>query len=251
MSQPCILVTNDDGVRAPGLKVLAEALSDLGEVHIVAPESEQSAVGHGISLHKPLRVNRLSERWSSVDGTPADCVMLAVRRILDRRPALVVAGINPGANLGDDVTYSGTVAGAFEGMLMNIPAMAVSDISYRPEHMQTAGQVAQQIAARILEDGLPRDTMLSVNVPDVPYDQLKGIRVVRMGRRHYEDEIIERQDPRGRPYYWIGGAVPSSHPEEGTDFEAIENLCVSVTPLHRDLTNHTALELFSGAALTL
>lgn len=251
MSRPCILVTNDDGVRAPGLKILAEALHDLGDVYVVAPENEQSAVGHGISLHKPLRANVLSERWTSVDGTPADCMMLAVRQLLGIRPALVVSGINPGANLGDDVTYSGTVAGAFEGMLMGIPSIAVSDINYAPMFMETAGRVAARVAAHVLKHGLPDDTMLNVNVPDVDYSELKGFSVVRMGRRHYEDDIIARHDPRGRPYYWIGGAIPSLHSEAGTDFEAIENGFVSITPLHRDMTHHAAITQLHEDTLTL
>lgn len=246
MAKPQILVTNDDGIQAPGLTVLAEAMEALGDVWVYAPDRQQSAVGHGVSLHRPLRVTQWKDRWFMVDGTPTDCVMLAVRDLLDVRPDIVVAGVNPGANLGDDVTYSGTVAGAYEGMLLGINAVAFSDVSYEPMHLETSGVVAQRVAAMVIEHGLPKDTMLNVNVPDVTADKLCGTRVTRMGRRHYEDEIVRREDPRGRLYYWIGGNKPSHILEPGTDFEAIEQGFVSVTPLHRDVTNHAALEMLRG-----
>ena len=241
MNKPQILVTNDDGIQAPGLAILAEALAPLGDVWVYAPDRQQSAVGHGVSLHRPLRVHQVRERWFSVDGTPTDCVMLAVRNLLAQRPGMVVSGVNPGANLGDDVTYSGTVAGAYEGMLLGICSVAVSDVSYAPRHMETSGRVARNIAERLLEHGLPKDTVLNVNVPDVPYEELQGLAITRMGRRDYQDEIVRRQDPRGNEYYWIGVDEPSHIAEQGTDFEAIEHRKVSVTPLHRDLTNHGAL----------
>lgn len=250
-TRPLILVTNDDGVRAPGLRMLAEALVPLGDVHVYAPESQQSAVGHSVSLHKPLRVTDLGDGWHMVDGTPTDCVMLAVRSLLGRRPDLVVSGINPGANLGDDVTYSGTVAGAFEGMLLGIPSIAVSDVSYKPVHQETAAQVASVVATHVLSQGLPPDTTLNVNVPDVPYDDLKGLSITRMGRRNYQDEIVRREDPRGGVYYWIGGDEPTHIMESGTDFEAIEAGRVSITPLHRDLTHHAVLHHFYETAMHL
>ena len=251
MNRPLILVTNDDGVRAPGLRLLAEALQAVGRVEVYAPESQQSAVGHSVSLHKPLRVNALEPGWHMVDGTPTDCVMLAVRSLLGERPALVVSGVNPGANLGDDVTYSGTVAGAFEGMLLGIPSIAVSDVSYRPEFMATAARVGAQVARYVLEHGLPEDTTLNVNVPDRPFEKLQGIAVTRMGRRDYHDEIVRREDPRGGIYYWIGGDEPSHIMESGTDFEAIEQGKVSVTPLHRDMTHHAVMHRFYEPAITL
>lgn len=241
MATPLILVTNDDGIRAPGLALLAEAMAEIGEVRVFAPESQQSAVGHGVSLHKPLRVTELEPGWQMVDGTPTDCVMLAVRALLGRRPDLVVSGVNPGANLGDDVTYSGTVAGAYEGMLLGVPSIAVSVVSYAPKHQQTAAAVAAKMGRYVLDNGLPEDTMLSLNVPDLPYAELNGVAITRMGRRSYQDEIIERRDPRGGIYYWIGGAAPTHVAESGTDFEAIEKGQVSVTPLHRDITNHAVL----------
>jgi len=251
MARPLILVTNDDGIRAPGLRLLAEALAPLGDVEVYAPESQQSAVGHSVSLHKPLRVNALEPGWHMVDGTPTDCVMLAVRSLLGRRPDLVVSGVNPGANLGDDVTYSGTVAGAFEGMLLGLPSIAVSDVSYHPVHLGTAAQVGARVAAYVLKHGLPEDTTLNVNVPDVPYDRLQGVAVTRMGRRNYHDDIVRREDPRGGVYYWIGGDEPAHVQESGTDFEAIEQGKVSLTPLQRDITHHAVLHHFYEPQVTL
>jgi 5'-nucleotidase len=176
-----------------------------------------------------------------VDGTPTDCVMLAVRDLLPRRPSLVVSGVNAGANLGDDVTYSGTVAGAYEGMLLGVSAFAVSDISYRPRHMDTASAYAAKLAARLVEEGLPADTVLNVNVPDVPMEKIQGVSITRMGRRDYSDEIVRREDPRGGAYYWIGGGEPSHVQESGTDFEAVDAGRISITPLQRDLTDHAAI----------
>lgn len=251
MAEPLILVTNDDGITARGIRELADALAPLGEVWVYAPDRQQSAVGHGVSLHRPLRVTELDAQRYMVDGTPTDCVMLAVRDLLPRRPSLVVSGVNQGANLGDDVTYSGTVAGAYEGMLLGVPAIAVSDVKYRAVHMKTAARVAAGVAKRVLDTSLPEDTMLNVNVPDVPYEELAGLRVTRMGRRDYKDEIVERRDPRGGRYYWIGGSEPSHVAEPGTDFEAIEHGCVSITPLHRDVTNHAALETIAGQGFIL
>ncbi len=241
MANPLILVTNDDGIQAPELAILVEALAGVGDIEVYAPDRQQSAVGHGVSLHRPLRATRLRPGWHMVDGTPTDCVMLAVRDLLGRRPDLVVSGINPGANLGDDVTYSGTVAGAYEGMMLGLPSFAVSDVSYQPKHLETAARFAANLARRLLEQVLPENTVLNVNVPDVPYQALQGVKVTRMGRRDYKDEIITREDPRGGTYYWIGGAEPSHVPAPGTDFEAIEGGFVSITPLHRDLTNHEAI----------
>jgi 5'-nucleotidase len=242
MSKPLILLTNDDGIHAPGLVLLAEALAPLGEIVVYAPDRQRSAVGHGVSLHQPLRIIETKPGWHMVDGTPADCLILAVRGLLGRRPDLVVSGINAGANLGDDVTYSGTVAGAFEGMLLGIRSFAISNISHKPANFAAAGKVACRIAAYILEHGLPENVFLNVNLPDVPYEELNGVAFTRMGRRNYQDEIITREDPRGGVYYWIGGANPDHYVLEGSDFEAIENRKVSITPLHRDLTAYEALQ---------
>lgn len=242
MTTPRILVTNDDGITAPGLEVLVSALEAVGDVWVFAPDRQQSAVGHGVSLHRPLRVTHVKERWVMVDGTPTDCVMLAVRSLMEVKPDLVVSGINPGPNLGDDVTYSGTVAGAYEGMLLGIPSFAVSSLGRDPQHMETAARAAVRVAEEIFEGGLPSDTALNVNVPDVPYEELQGLAITRMGRRDYKDEIVTRTDPRGNTYHWIGGAEPSHVVEPGTDFEAIDRCMVSVTPLHRDVTHHAVIE---------
>jgi len=251
MARPLILITNDDGILAPGLALLADALESVGEVYVFAPDREQSAVGHGVSLRKPLRVNKVRERWHMVDGTPTDCIMLAVRDLLGRRPDLIASGINTGANLGDDITYSGTVAGAFEGMLLNIPSFAVSNVKHEPEHLETAAVFSVKLARYVLKHKLPEDTALNVNVPDVPYSELRGVAVTRMGRRNYQDEIIRREDPRGAKYYWIGGAEPAHVKESGTDFEAIDRNMISVTPLQRDLTNHAMLHRFYDPKLEL
>ncbi|MBI4559537.1 MAG: 5'/3'-nucleotidase SurE [Candidatus Hydrogenedentes bacterium] len=249
MAKPLILVTNDDGIHAPGLALLASALGQVGAVRVYAPDRQQSAVGHGVSLHRPLRVTAVKDGWHMVDGTPTDCVMLAVRDLLGARPDVVVSGINAGANLGDDVTYSGTVAGAYEGMLLGIPSIAISDVHFACKHMDSAATFAVKITKFIFEHGLPRDTMLNINVPDLPYSQIRGAQITRMGRRDYQDEIVRREDPRGTSYYWIGGSEPSHVREAGTDFEAIESDCISITPLHRDVTNYEALEILRRKTL--
>lgn len=248
MSTPLILLTNDDGIQAPGLRVLAESLAPLGEIQVFAPDRERSAVGHGISLHHPLRVKQVREGWHSVDGTPADCVLLAVRSLLGRRPDLVVSGINMGANLGDDVTYSGTVAGAREGMLLDIPAIAISNVDYAGGHLETSGAAAIAVARFVLEHGLPKETMLNVNVPGIPADAIAGFAVTSMGRRYYDDEIIHRKDPRGRDYYWVGGSAEKHVPVPGTDIHAVAENLVSVTPLQRDYTHHTVMASLAGVS---
>ncbi len=241
MIRPLILVTNDDGVASPALGALAEALLPLGEVHVVAPDREQSAVGHGISMHRPLRATAIREHWHSVDGTPADCVLLAIRVLLPRPPDLVASGINNGGNLGDDVTYSGTVGGAYEGMLLGSNAIAFSAVTARPLHTDAAAAAAASIARNVLENGLPPNVMLNVNIPDVPHEQFAGVAITRQGVRRYEDDILRREDPRGRAYYWIGGqGIHEDSP--GTDIEAINQGKISITPLHRDLTDFDALE---------
>jgi len=251
MPLPLILVTNDDGIHAPGLHALAESLSSLGTVRVFAPDRERSAVSHGVSLHHPLRVKKYKEGWFMLDGTPADCVLLAVRALLGERPSLVVSGINNGPNLGDDVTYSGTVAGAREGMFLGIPAIAMSMVSYAPQYFSTGGEVALRLGRYVLEHGLPEGTALNVNVPDLPFDELNGVAITRMGRRHYEDDVIRRTDPRGGDYYWIGGAATNLDPEPGTDLAAVLENKVSVTPLHRDSTHHDAIHRLYDPPFTL
>lgn len=251
MARPLILITNDDGVSSPGLSVLASAMDAMGEVWVYAPDREQSAVSHGISIHRPLRVQEVGERRYMVDGTPTDCVMLAVHELLEGRPDLVISGINNGANLGDDLTYSGTVAGAHEGMLLGIPSIAMSNVSYQPEHLDTAGRVAAKLAAHVLEEGLPDDTLLNVNVPDVPYDALEGVAITRMGQGTYDVEIVTRKDPRGVTYYWIGGTSPQDVARPGTDFEAVAQGRVSITPIHRDVTNEASIGVLEKRAIEL
>ncbi len=251
MTRPLILLTNDDGVESPALQILADVSEDLGEVWVFAPDREQSGVGHGVSLHRPLRVTEVRERWYAIDGTPTDCVLLATRQFLDRKPDLLLSGINSGPNLGDDITYSGTVAGAYEGMLLGIPSIALSNASYDPTDYQTAARCGALLARHVLKNGLPKDTVLNVNVPNVPYEQLKGIAITRQGLREFEDEIIEREDPRGKTYYWIGGARPKGLNHPGTDIEATENNQVSVTPLHRNLTNLDAFEALEARNIQL
>lgn len=233
---PVLLVTNDDGIRAEGLAALASALEELGEVHVVAPEREQSACGHALTLHRPLRVDRIRDRWFAANGTPSDCVNLAVLGFLPERPVLIVSGINHGGNLGDDVTYSGTVSAAMEGTLLGVPSIAVSLVDGGV--LADAAEIARLLATRVLVEGLPLKTLLNVNVPPRPP---KGVRVTRLGHRVYEEKIVEQRDPRGRTHYWIGVGEPRWEALEGTDMGAIHEGFVSVTPLHLDLTHHHAL----------
>jgi 5'-nucleotidase len=231
-----LLVTNDDGIHAEGLAALAAALEDLGDVYVVAPEREQSTCGHALTLHRPLRADRLRERWFAVNGTPSDCVNLAVLGFLPARPVLVVSGINRGANLGDDVTYSGTVSAAMEGTLLGVPSVAVSLVD--GGGLADAAAVARLVATRVLVEPLPAKTLLNVNVPPGPP---KGVRITRLGHRVYEEKIVEQRDPRGRTHYWIGGGEPRWEALEDTDMGAIHDGYVSVSPLHLDLTHHRAL----------
>lgn len=238
MSTPLVLVTNDDGINAPGLAALAEALAPLGDVYVVAPEREQSTVGHALTLHRPLRVDRLAERRFAVNGTPSDCVNLAVLGLLPAEPTLVVSGINHGSNLGDDVTYSGTVSAAMEGTLLGIPAIAVSLVGPEQGGFEEAGKIARLIAMRTLVEGLPPKTLLNVNVPA---GRPRGIRFTRLGHRVYKEKMVEEKDPRGKTYYWIGAGPPLWDDREATDIIAVQDGYAAVTPLHLDLTHYGAL----------
>ena len=238
MSTPLVLVTNDDGINAPGLAALAEALAPLGDVYVVAPEREQSTVGHALTLHRPLRVDRLAERRFAVNGTPSDCVNLAVLGLLPAEPTLVVSGINHGSNLGDDVTYSGTVSAAMEGTLLGIPSVAVSLVGPEQGGFGEAGKIARLIAMRTLVEGLPPKTLLNVNVPG---GRPKGIRFARLGHRVYKEKMVEEKDPRGKTYYWIGAGPPLWDDREATDIIAVQDGYAAVTPLHLDLTHYAAL----------
>ena len=231
-----ILVTNDDGIHAEGLAALAEAMTELGDVWIIAPEREQSACGHALTLHRPLRPVAMGGRRFAVNGTPSDCVNLAVLGFLPEPPALVMSGINHGGNLGDDVTYSGTVSAAMEATLLGVPAVAVSLLD--GGRLADAAAVAKLVAMRVLIEGVARKTLLNVNVPP---QTPRGIRLTRLGHRVYSDKIVEHSDPRGRTHYWIGGGAPAWEELDGTDMGAIHDGYVAVTPVHLDLTNHAAL----------
>lgn len=237
-----ILVSNDDGVRSEGIEALADAMKALGTVYIVAPDRERSAAGHSLTLSHPLRVEKLGPRVWSVDGTPTDCVNLGVNGILrGKRIDLLVSGINKGANLGDDITYSGTVSAAIEGTLLGIPSVAVSLVTRSRFRFDVASGYALEVAKKVLRKGLPGDTLLNVNVPNMPREEIRGVRVTRQGKRVYGDLIVEKRDPRGRKYYWIGGDHLRSEEIPGSDLEAIEGNFVSITPIHLDLTNYAAL----------
>jgi len=236
-----ILVTNDDGIHAPGLSALAGALSALDEVTVVAPDRERSAVSHTITLSRPLRVARLADGRYSVDGTPSDCVHLAAFHILPKKPDLLVSGINRGGNLGDDVTYSGTVWAALEGRLIGIPSFAVSLAGDEPGDYRAAAAFSARLARWVGSHGLPSDTILNVNVPDLPGLDLSRVRVTRQGRRRFAESVVEKTDPRGGRYFWIGGAVMPPEGGADTDVGAVGEGFISVTPLHADMTNHPAL----------
>lgn len=236
---PRILVTNDDGIYSEGIRKLAAALQAIGEVIIVAPDREQSAASHALTLNRPLRMIRLQENEYIVDGTPTDCVNLAVLSLLrDRRPDIVVSGINFGPNLGDDVTYSGTISAAFEGALLNIPSIALSALVGENFSFDNPAAFAADLARIILAGDRDPSIILNVNFPVGAFN---GVKVTRLGKRVYSEGVIERLDPRGRKYYWIGGDPPTWHPGEGTDFEAIQAGYVSITPLHLDLTHHESI----------
>lgn len=237
-----ILCTNDDGYLAPGLSVLADAARALGEVHVVAPDREQSATSHSLTMHFPLRARLVREGIHHVDGTPTDCVSLAVGELLGRRPDFVFSGVNHGANMGEDVLYSGTVAGAMEATILGIPAVAVSFVGRDPERIRGWEPLLTNLLRQIVERGtFPSETLLNVNLPDIDPTTVKGVRVTRLARRVYTDSITRALDPSGREYFWIGGGGVEWAAPEGTDFHAVDNGFVSVTPLHLDLTNHALL----------
>jgi 5'-nucleotidase len=251
---PLILVTNDDGVSSPGIRKLSLMMRSVGDVYCIAPEREQSAVGHALTLHRPLKSERVNRKIYVINGTPTDCVILGVNRLLPRKPDLVVSGINRGGNMGDDITYSGTVAAAIEGTLLGIPSIAVSlvmnsidsngdkipDSKLKKSFMRKdSEQCVQKLVKLVLNRGLPSDTLLNVNVPNIP--KVNGIRLTKQGKRAYDNSIQEISDPRGGKHYWIGGGTPLWHSGEDTDFEAIQKGFISVTPIHLDLTNYRGL----------
>jgi 5'-nucleotidase len=234
-----ILVTNDDGIYSEGLRKLTDALKPLGEVTVVAPDREQSAASHALTLNRPLRMMQLQKNEWIVDGTPTDCVNLAVLKLMKKaRPDIVVSGINFGPNLGDDVTYSGTISAAFEGALLNIPSIALSALVGEHFSFDRCAEFAAELTRYVLEQPPNPQIVLNVNFP---VTEFRGVRVTRLGKRVYGEGVVEREDPRGRKYYWIGGDPPTWHAGEGTDFDAIEKGFVSITPLHLDLTHHDSI----------
>jgi len=237
-----ILLSNDDGYQSPGIKALAEVLRPVAEVMVVAPDRDRSGASNSLTLDVPIRAQTLDSGVIRVEGTPTDCVHLAITGLLEEEPDMVVAGINAGANMGDDVIYSGTVAAATEGRFLGYPAMAISMDSHAPEHLETGARVALELVTRLQRRPLSADSILNVNVPDLPWGELQGFLATRLGHRHKAEPVIKSSDPRGRPIYWVGPAGPEQDAGEGTDFHAVRNGYVSVTPIQVDLTRHSAID---------
>lgn len=244
-----VLVSNDDGVDAPGIRALAAGLREAGhEVMVVAPDRDRSGASNSLTLDVPLRLKRIDPHTCSIAGTPADCVHLALTGMLDYEPDIVVSGINNAANLGDDVIYSGTVSAAMEGRFLGLPAVAVSLVTHKHQarHYETAARAAVEIVARLKADPLQADTILNVNVPDLPWDELRGFEVTRLGNRHRSEACQPQEDPRGRTVYWIGPAGAEQDAGAGTDFHAVRTGCISITPILVDLTRYEALDKVAG-----
>lgn len=237
------LISNDDGINARGIQVLSRRMEQLGEVTIVAPATNHSGASNSLTLGDPIRVSNVGERSFRVTGTPTDCVHLALTGLIEEDPDMVISGINIGANLGDDVIYSGTVAAAVEGRFLGLPAIAVSlHFEDSPENFETAAEAVARIVGRLKHDPLPADTILNINVPDIPWSEIKGFEVTRLGYRHRAKDSFKMDDPLGRPMYWIGPAGPGRDAGPGTDFNAVARGYVSITPIHVDLTRYQALE---------
>ena len=236
------LLTNDDGYQAPGLEALARAISTLGEITVVAPDRDRSAASNSLTLDTPLSVRTAPNGFRYVNGTPTDCVHLAITGLLDREPDMVISGINSGANLGDDVLYSGTVAAAMEGRFLGRPAVAVSQASTDPVHYEIAATLVARLIKSMLTQTLPSDLLLNINIPDLDYQDLKQWEVTRLGKRHKSEASVRMKDPKGREVFWIGPAGPGNDVGPGTDFHAIRNGNISVTPLQFDLTRYDILE---------
>jgi len=232
-----ILLSNDDGYFAPGLEALADALAGLGEIVVVAPEQNRSGASNSLTLDRPLFLKQAPNSFHFVNGTPTDCVHLAVTGMLEYLPDIIVSGINLGANMGDDTIYSGTVAAATEGFLLGIPSIAVSLTSFEGKHFSTAGRIARELVERFVRDPIREPVLLNVNVPDVPYAELQGTEVTRLGRRHKAEPVVKMRSPRNETVYWVGAAGAAADAGPGTDFNAVERGCVSITPLQVDLTH--------------
>ena len=240
-----ILLSNDDGCHAEGLRCLAEALKGFAAVTVVAPDRNRSGASNSLTLDAPLRLRHEEPGVICVDGTPTDCVHLAITGLLDEAPDMVVSGINSGANLGDDVLYSGTVAAAMEGRFLGFPAVAVSLVTDSPKHYITAARFTCDLVRRLVSHPLPADTILNVNVPDLPWEQVKGVEATRLGHRHRSEPVMKSVDPRGRSMYWIGPPGAEQDAGPGTDFNALRRGCISVTPIQIDLTRYTAMDNLS------
>jgi 5'-nucleotidase len=236
-----ILLSNDDGYFAPGLAALAEALHGLGEVVVVAPEQNRSGASNSLTLDRPLLLKQAASGFYFVNGTPTDCVHLAVTGMLDELPDIIVSGINNGANMGDDTIYSGTVAAATEGFLLGIPSIAISLTSFEGNNFTTAGRVARELVERFVRDPIREPVLLNVNVPDIPYSELNGMEVTRLGRRHKAEPVVKMTSPRNETVYWVGAAGAAADSGPGTDFNAVERGVVSITPLQIDLTHSAQL----------
>lgn len=242
-----VLVSNDDGVEAPGIRRLAARLKKLARVTVVAPDRDRSGASNSLTLDAPIRAEWLSEDVIRVQGTPTDCVHLAITGLLEDEPDMVVSGINKGANLGDDVLYSGTVAAAMEGRFLGLPAIAVSLVfDGQPRHFDTAAETVARLMTRLVKDPLPADTILNVNVPDRPWSEIRGFEVTRLGHRHKAEPVVRTEDPKGRPLWWIGPPGGEQDAGEGTDFHAVRSGFISITPIHVDLTRYTALDKVAG-----
>ena len=240
-----ILVSNDDGVMAPGIHVLAEELSSVAEIEVIAPDRNRSGASNSLSLSRPLRAKQLTNGYYSVEGTPTDCVHLGLTGFFDPVADMVVSGINDGGNLGDDILYSGTVAAAMEGRFLGFPAIAVSMVGSNIQHYETAAIITRQLVLKLSTHRLPSQTILNVNIPDLPLDEIRSLEVTRLGTRHSDKPIIKEHDPRGRPIYWIGPPGSEADAGPGTDFYAISQGCVSITPLHLDLTHYKIFDQVS------
>ena len=240
-----ILISNDDGYQSAGISHLNRALAGMAETTVVAPDRDRSGASNSLTLDQPLRVTRADNGFYSINGTPTDCVHLAITGLLKEEPDMVVSGINNGANLGDDVLYSGTVAAAMEGRFLGLPTIAISLTNHNPTHFETAAEVAKKLVVQLRDEPIDANTILNVNVPDIPFDELSGFQVTRLGHRHKAEPVIKEHDPRGRDIYWIGPAGAEQDAGPGTDFYAINGGYVSITPLQVDLTNHRALGALS------
>ncbi len=246
-----ILLCNDDGYFSPGLSALADALSDLGKVTVVAPEGDRSGASNSLTLDRPLWVRQAASGYFYVNGTPTDCVHIAMTGLLDEKPDLVVSGINDGANLGDDTIYSGTVAAATEGHLMGVPGIALSIVQAGYEHLDGAVRVAQTLVKEVITDPPVSGTLLNVNIPSLPYPELRGVKATRLGKRHRPEPVVEVQNPRGKTIYWIGASGGAREAGPGTDFHAVDNGWVSVTPLQIDLSADQQVERMENWLPTL